>query len=321
FKSSKLGIKCYLSFFFLNSPMSNANFFSVSSSNFPVLLIFSTISGFEDLIEYEDLIADARYLGLFQLTVRDAAALVAVDMWFLGEISVEIPEADSYDPGDPKLRQALSKHCIDFEQRLTAAINEGSLKTTKILRNLSEELDLDKTLIDQDDLVSWLVSCGHEPGDAFEDYLHEEIRILEKVLSEIYTLRIMRKNVELSSRNLSEAKRNPEKAGINELRLAVKELMIENTELFTSKMQLKNKLQEAPKYYPEKAEQKLSTRSRRTLLTIIGALCNKSGIEYQQRGAAKRISEFTEEIGAAVTDDTIRKIINEIDDAIESRLK
>ena len=278
-------------------------------------------SGFEDLIEYEDLIADARYLGLFQLTVRDAAALVAVDMWFLGEISVEIPEADSYDPGDPKLRQALSKHCIDFEQRLTAAINEGSLKTTKILRNLSEELDLDKTLIDQDDLVSWLVSRGHEPGDAFEDYLHEEIRILEKVLSEIYTLRIMRKNVELSSRNLSEAKRNPEKAGINELRLAVKELMIENTELFTSKMQLKNKLQEAQKNYPEKAEQKLSTRSRRTLLTIIGALCNKSEIDYKLRGAAKRISEFTEEIGAAVTDDTIRKIINEIDDAIESRLK
>jgi len=86
-------------------------------------------------------------------------------------------------------------------------------------------------------------------------------------------------------------------------------------------MQLKNKLQEAQKNYPEKAEQKLSTRSRRTLLTIIGALCNKSGIDYQNRGAAKRISEFTEEIGAAVTDDTIRKIINEIDDAIESRLK
>ena len=278
-------------------------------------------SGFEDLIEYEGLIADAPYLGLFQLTVRDAAALVAVDLWFSGEISVEIPEADSYDPGDPKLRQALSENCIDFEQRLTAAIKEGSLKTTKILRNLSEEIDPEKTLIDQDDLVSWLVSRGHEPGDAFEDYLHEEISIHEKVLSEIYTLRIMRKNAGLSSRNLSEAKRNPEKAEINELRLAVKELMIENTELFTSKMQLKNKLQETQKNYPEKAEQKLSTRSRRTLLTIIAALCNKSGVDYQHRGAAKRISELTEEIGAPVTDDTIRKIINEIDDAIETRLK
>ena len=62
-------------------------------------------------------------------------------------------------------------------------------------------------------------------------------------------------------------------------------------------------------------------RSRRTMLTIIAALCNEAGIDYRDRGAAKRISELTDEIGASVTDDTVRKIISELDEAVESRMK
>jgi hypothetical protein len=280
-----------------------------------------SLEGFKGSYDYSNLIGDAPYLGIFQLTVRDAAALIATDMWFSGEISAELPQADSYDPRDPKLRQALSKNCLDFEQRLIAAINEGSLRTTKILRNLVGELDLDKTLVDYEDFTNWLANRGYETGDAFEDYLHEESDIHEKVLSEIYKLRMMRKQDGLSSRNISNAKNNPEKAEINELRLAVKELVNENFELFTNKIQLEKKLGGIGEGHHKKHERPLSTRSRRTLLTIIAALCNEAGIKYKNRGAAKRISEFTEEIGAAVTDETIRKIIEDIEDAIETRTK
>ena len=86
-------------------------------------------------------------------------------------------------------------------------------------------------------------------------------------------------------------------------------------------MQLEEELRERRENHPEKTERPLSTRSRRTLLTIIAALCNQAGINYKDRGAAKRISELTEEIGAAVSDETIRKIISEIDDAVEFRMK
>jgi len=63
------------------------------------------------------------------------------------------------------------------------------------------------------------------------------------------------------------------------------------------------------------------TNSRNTLLVIIAALCNYSDIKYQERGAAVQIAKFTDEIGAAVTDDTIRKALAEIPDALGTRLK
>ena len=65
----------------------------------------------------------------------------------------------------------------------------------------------------------------------------------------------------------------------------------------------------------------LATTERNTLLTIIGALCDYSDIKHQERGAASQIVNMTQEIGAAVTDDTIRKILAKIPDALEARSK
>lgn len=59
------------------------------------------------------------------------------------------------------------------------------------------------------------------------------------------------------------------------------------------------------------------TRKRRTLLKIIAALCKESDIDLEKRGAAMRIMEATDRIGVTVKDDTIRKIIDEIPDALE----
>lgn len=271
--------------------------------------------------EYYDFISDVPDLGFWQLTVKDAAALVVTDIWFAGGISVELSEDDSYDWRDPKLRQALSKQINDFEKQLTTAIDRGSLKTTKILRNLKEEIDTDKTLVRQYDLTCWLDERGHEGSDAFIDYLDEEMDIYSSVICEIYFLRMTRKLQRLLPKNISQSKIDLVRAGIDELRKTVKELTIDNAELLANKRFLEEKLRGTRENHPIKIERPLSTRSRRTLLTIIAALCNQAGINYKDRGAAKRISELTEEIGAVVTDETIRKIISEIDDAVEFRMK
>ena len=278
-------------------------------------------SELEDYLSFNDLIRDAPDFGLFQMTVKDAAALVAIDTWFAGGISVELPDADFYDWRDPELRQALSKHIIDYEKRLTAAIDKGSLKTTKIRRNLNEELDTDKTLLNQEILEKWLAERGHEVGDTFQDYFDEEVEIYSSAEREIRTRRMMIKNKGLKSKQISIAKFNPETAGIDELRLAAKELVSDHIELFAEKRLLEAEIREIRENHPKKIERPLSTRSRRTLLTIIAALCKKAGINYEDRGAAQRISELTEEIGAVVSDETIRPIISEIDDAVESRMK
>ncbi len=65
----------------------------------------------------------------------------------------------------------------------------------------------------------------------------------------------------------------------------------------------------------------MTTTERNTLLTIIAALCDYSAIKYQERGAASQIVKMTEEIGAPVTDDTIRNVFGKIPDALESRKK
>ncbi len=65
----------------------------------------------------------------------------------------------------------------------------------------------------------------------------------------------------------------------------------------------------------------LGTTERSTLLIIIAALCKKSGIEYQERGAASQIAKLTDAIGATVSDDTIRRLLKAIPDALETRMK
>jgi len=65
----------------------------------------------------------------------------------------------------------------------------------------------------------------------------------------------------------------------------------------------------------------LRTRERRTLLTIIAALCKHSDINYEIRGAAQRIKNATELLGAPIDDGTIEKVIKEIPDALETRTK
>ena len=68
-------------------------------------------------------------------------------------------------------------------------------------------------------------------------------------------------------------------------------------------------------------EKSLTSKERNTLLVVIGALCNDANIDYNQRGIAVSIEKMTEILGAPVTDDTIRNILKQIDDAVSLRSK
>lgn len=68
-------------------------------------------------------------------------------------------------------------------------------------------------------------------------------------------------------------------------------------------------------------EKPLTPTERNTLLTIIAALCDYSAIDTNARGTAQQIANLSQEIGAPITDDTIRKILAKIPDALERRKK
>lgn len=69
------------------------------------------------------------------------------------------------------------------------------------------------------------------------------------------------------------------------------------------------------------AAKPLTTTERNTLLIIIAGLCDYSAINYQERGAAAQIAKMIDEIGASVTDDTIRNVLSKIPDALEARMR
>ena len=74
-----------------------------------------------------------------------------------------------------------------------------------------------------------------------------------------------------------------------------------------------------PVVSPDSDERSLGTRERRTLLAIIGALCQKADIDPSARGAAAEISAATAEAGCAVSDRTIGNLIPQIRDAMDSK--
>lgn len=68
-------------------------------------------------------------------------------------------------------------------------------------------------------------------------------------------------------------------------------------------------------------EKPLNTTERNTLLTIIAAMCKYEGIDPKDRTATSEILKMTEDLGAPVSDDTIRSVLKKIPNAIDSRIK
>jgi hypothetical protein len=71
----------------------------------------------------------------------------------------------------------------------------------------------------------------------------------------------------------------------------------------------------------DKDDKPVGTKERRTLLTLVAALCKELRIDPKQRGASQRIMALTEQIGAKVDDGTIKNYLDQIPDALESRMK
>jgi hypothetical protein len=65
----------------------------------------------------------------------------------------------------------------------------------------------------------------------------------------------------------------------------------------------------------------LTSKERNSLLVLIGALCSELEIDPSQRGVATSLELMTQKIGAPLTDDTIRKVLNQINEAVEARNK
>lgn len=241
--------------------------------------------------------------GVWHLSINDAAELIALDMWFSGEFpDIEEPEEWDGSERDPTLLALLEDKAALFASRLLAAVEKGRLKDAGMKRDFDERIDPKLTYVSYSDLNNWLFERGYDSGDIFDEWMRREADITNKIIDQVAYLRASQK-----AGKLSEALRD-KSDGI------IQPVVAENR-------RLKEQIAALQSYQSAKVDRPLSTRQRRTLLTVIAAFCNYGKIAPSGRGTAQRIREMTEEIGAPIDDGTIAKLLAEIPDALETRMK
>ena len=252
-------------------------------------------------LSYDDTITLDDY-GIGHLTIEEAATIIVISEWSEGTLEVsdeihdQIERADGLI-GDPVVTFAL-KDCIEeYKLKVKNAINNGWLPA-ETKRDLDGQLITERTLINISDLEEWVQNAGGHLCDHYYEWRQD----IFDVMSFMADLAFSTRGLE-AAKNLKAAKESNDPDYVS--------LLAENYRL---KKQLET-------VHNKKAERPVSTSQRRTLLTIIAALCDYSGIDPQKRGASQQIANLTEEIGAGITAETIKRYLDEIPDAIESRMK
>ena len=255
-------------------------------------------------------------IGYFRLD--EAAELISVDMWFSGEIDAPMDHAEGLDSSDPRLLAALAETTARFTKRLCDAINSGKLVAKVAKRDFDECIIPSITYVEKGNLYAWLDERNYETGEIFEKWEAVQAEMTKALLMDAVTLRfVATEGIDALRRvnHLQDLIRDPEAADEGDsamLLAAYKAALMENA-------RLKVRLALAESMQPQTVDKPLHIRARRTLLTIIGALCRKVNIDPAARGSAQRIRELTEDFGFPVDDGTIAPFLAAIPDAIESR--
>ena len=256
-------------------------------------------------------------VGYYSLT--DAALLAALDMWASGQAPGVPPEglpmADDDDEAhdhqdDPLIRAALDPLRAQLLAALVRSAEAGQLEVEVKGRELADSrLIPERTFVSLQDLTEWLEIHGHERGDIIADAEESEADDPWLTASAVAEDRARFRLAQPAGMH-PHSSQSPELDGMRR-DAAAKRLHIAHLE-----QQL-----DAARRGAGAADKRVSTRERRTLLTIIAALCKRAGIDPTTRGAAMAIASATQELGVPVGDDSIRALLKAIPDAIESRTR
>ncbi len=252
-------------------------------------------------------------------SLTDAALLSALDMWASGEapgvppegLSMAEDDEEAHDhQDDPLIRAALDPLRAQLAAALVRSAEAGHLKVEVKGRDLADSrLIPERTFVHLSDLAEWLETHGHERGDIIADMEDSETDDPWLIASAVAEDRARFRLAQPASLH-PRSSQSPE---IDDMRrdIAAKRLRIAHLE-----QQL-----DAARRGAGDVEKRVSTRERRTLLTVVAALCKRAGIDPAARGAAMAIASATQELGVPVGDDSIRAMLKAIPDAMESRTR
>lgn len=267
---------------------------------------------------------DMPQLGIFSISLKEAADIVTLDMFYSGKIDdkkalSEISKIGQEDAiPDGVVLGFLGKHASVICKLLKESVKNKEIPTIQIRRNFNSVIDENNTYVNCDSLETWLLEHNYVAADYFFEFIENRKMILGHICAEIKFLQIAQSegNYDLISA-IGSQDPNIDDGDVStfpELYNSWKFKTIENKHI-------NDLIGQQEKLAPYDNDANLSKRPRRTMLTIIGALCNSQQIDFTARGAAQRIREATERLGCPVDDETIKKILNEIPDALASRTK
>lgn len=98
--------------------------------------------------------------------------------------------------------------------------------------------------------------------------------------------------------------------------------ILPSTQIHVSKIEIERYESEYLKVLENKSipkERPLGSKEKNSLLILIAALCNEFGVDLKVRGIASSLELMTHNLGAPLTDDTIRKFLKQIEGAVSSR--
>lgn len=257
--------------------------------------------------------------GIFKLNVIDAAKITVLDMWFNGEFP-EILEPNDFngDYNNPELLTLLEDKINIFVKYIHNSIQRDELKTIFARKDFEGNIIDSETYICFFDLGEWLSERGYDSGDIFAEYSDVELSVQERTCDYIVYLRA---HAKYKTSFYSNSRIGPLAFTSDADRASKEELQSMLMNAIAINANIHDKLRRIEERCKGRADKPLTTRQRRTLLTLFAAICKRAKLDISARGSAQRIKEMTEELGAPVDADTIKKFLDEIPDAIESRMK
>lgn len=264
-------------------------------------------------------------LGVYHLTIQEAAELIAIDLWVNGEIegTPELDEDHHMDTSDPRLKVALTNTIKLFKDRLSKAVDTGSLKAEIVRRDFDERLLAEYTFLSKEELIAWLSERGHMTDVAFEEWDELQGEIYMGLLYEADALRAIGKGGHRAVRGYVRGKSHlsapvegdAENADPGEVIAWLQQSLAENA-------RLKGQLAEVERAQAERAVRPLMTRERDTLLTLVAVLCGEAGIDYKRPAkAAGVIRGIAAQMGVSIGETTIENHLKKIPDALSERLR
>lgn len=252
--------------------------------------------------------------GSSHYSLSDAALVAALDMWASDKVSGVPCDGALYERDGPELRKALEPLRSQLVAELARSVEAGQLAAEVRARNPSDSRPIpERTFIHLQDLVGWLeVQHAHECGDVIEDIEELHDRDPWRLASLVAEARArLRHPLPDRNQNGGAAKTGDDVAEhVKSLERDLEAARLHIAHLETLKAGGLGFVGD---------DKRAITRQRRTLLTVIAALCQKARIDPAGRGAAMAIASMTEDLGAPVSDDSIRAMLRDIPDAIENR--